>query len=83
MTDQFYVAKPHAESHVTELENVQRKAVRIYRDSPYTITVQVRTCTAKRGRISSATLTRAEAIDLSRFLIRVAEELRDEDGAHA
>ncbi len=78
MIDQILINKQYAKSKQIDRHLVTNPALRIYRDSPYTITLQVRTHTDKTARISYATVTRAEALEIAAFLTRKAEELSDE-----
>ena len=76
MTDQIFYKKPYAKIHQTKKSYCMDKAIRIYRDSPETITLQVRSHTDKRGQIAMATVTRKEALEIAAYLTRKAEELR-------
>jgi hypothetical protein len=82
MTDQILLMKPYADSRVISpkhpVSDEFDQALRIYRDSPFTITVQVRTRKGTQKRISTATVTKQEAKDIAAYLLRVAEELSEE-----
>lgn len=80
-TDQIFYRKPYAKIYQTDKTNCMDKAVRIYRDSPYTITLQVRSHTDKRGQIATATVTRQEALEIAAYLTRKAAELSEESAA--
>lgn len=83
MSDQVLLKKPYAESREVALHLCLDKALRVYRDSPYGITIQVRTHTAKKGRISSVSVSKAEAVEIARYLLAKAEELSVAPGAKA
>jgi hypothetical protein len=82
VTDQILLNKPYAESRVISpkhpVPDEVDQALRIYRDSPFTITLQVRTRTGKQKRISQCTVTKQQAKDIAAYLLRVAEGLSDQ-----
>ena len=84
MADQILIKKPYADSRVISPKNAATirddisQALRIYRDSPFSATIQIRTLHGKRKRISNCTVTKQEAKDIAAYLLKVAEELREE-----
>jgi hypothetical protein len=79
---EILLKKPYAESRVISpkhpVPDEFDQALRIYRDSPYTIMLQVRTRTGKQKRISSCTVTKQEAKDIAAYLLQTAEGLNEE-----
>lgn len=79
MTDQILYRSKYARSNTVDLPTIlDNEGLRVYRDSPYSIHVQVRTRTEKQGRISGLSISRKQALDLAEYLTRKAAELRDE-----
>ena len=77
---EFMAVSRYAEDHVVRHENVPETGLRVYRDSPDTITVQVRTRTDKQGRVASVALTWAKARELVEFITaEQAERLRERE----
>lgn len=63
---------------VPQLGKVRRdtfQALCLYRESPTTIALQLRTATRSQGRITRLSLTASEARQVAEFLLRKAEEL--------
>lgn len=79
MTDQLFYPNQYADSRPIDLSHVlDNVGLRVYRDSPFSITVQVRSRTQAQGRVSTTRITRQQALELAAYLTRKAEELRDE-----
>lgn len=77
MTDQVLIKSQYAASKPTDITNViDNVGMRVYRDSPYSINVQIRSKTGKKGRISSLCVNQAQAREIAAYLIRAADELR-------
>jgi len=81
MSDQILINSKYAYSRVIDKASTQgNKGLRVYRDTPFTIHVQVRTSTDKQGRISGLSVTRQQAIEIAEYLLRKAEELSNDPG---
>lgn len=80
MADQLFFKSRYAQANTLDPNHVDLDAtgLRVYRESPTHIRVQVRTRTAKKGLASSLAITKAQAIELAEYLVRKAEELADE-----
>lgn len=79
--EQVLIKSRYAQSHETDICNVlDSVGLRVYRDSPFTIHVQVRTRTEKRGRVSGLSVSAKEAREIAAYLLAKADELRDDPG---
>ena len=84
--DQILLKKPYAESRVISASFADKvsddidNALRIYRDSPYTILIQTRTRKngSKQKRVTNVTITKQQAKDIAAFLLATAEGLSEE-----
>lgn len=84
MTDQILIKSRYANSRAIDIWNVlDNEGLRVYRDSPFSITIQVRTSTPKQGRISGMSVTAAQAREIADYLLRKADELCDDPGKAA
>lgn len=78
MTDQVIIKSDFARSKEVDLHNViDSIGLRVYRDTPFSIHVQVRTRTDKRGRVSGLSITADQAREVAEYLLKKADELRD------
>jgi hypothetical protein len=77
MNDMF-IEKKYAKSVVIDRSNVNTPGLRVYRDSPFTAHVQFRTATGKQARVTGASFTRAECLELAAYLTEVAGMMDDE-----
>ena len=75
--DQIFLNKPYTRIYPIKKEYVEEKAVRIYRESPTHIQLQIRSYTDKRGMLATTSITKAEALEIAAYLTRKAAELRD------
>lgn len=81
MTDQVLIKSKYAVSKLVDQTNVLgNEGLRVYRDSPFSIHVQVRTTTRNQGRISGFSLSADEARKVGEYLLKKADELRDDPG---
>lgn len=81
MTDQVFIASKYANSTPYEMENgVGHTGIRIYRESPFTLRIQIISKTTKQRRISDMPVTAKEAREIAEYLLRKADELTDDPG---
>lgn len=76
--ENFFIAKPHCQSHVIERSYVDEPGLRIFKNSPFDVIVQIRTRTEKQGRMSNVYLSRAECLAVAEQLKNLAMQLQDE-----
>jgi hypothetical protein len=74
--EQVLIKNKYARSWQVDVSSVlDNVGLRVYRESPSAIQIQVRTRTAKTGRISSVSITAAQARDMAAYLLSKAAEL--------
>jgi hypothetical protein len=73
------IRNPYSYSRAIDAENVlpDDQGLRVYKDTPYTVHIQVRTRTATKGRISGLSIPAKDACELARFLIAEAQKCHD------
>lgn len=81
-TDQVLIKSKYANSRVIDRGTVlDNEGLRVYRESPTTIHIQIRTTSAAQGRVSGLSITAAQAREVAAYLLRKADELRDDEAA--
>jgi hypothetical protein len=84
MTDQIFISSKYARSEAYAMDDgIAHTGVRGYRDSPFTLTLQVMTKTGKQRRISGLAISAKEAREVAAYLLRKADELNDDPGRAA
>lgn len=77
--DQVLIKSKNARSSIIDVAVVSgNEGLRVYRDSPFSIHVQIRTTTPAQGRISGLSINAKDARELAQYLLRKADELRDD-----
>jgi hypothetical protein len=82
MTDQIFISSKYARSEAYAMDDgIAHTGVRVYRDSPFTLTLMTKT--GKQRRISGLAISAKEAREVAAYLLRKADELNDDPGRAA
>lgn len=73
--DECFIPKPYAKSRPIEVEHVREQGLRIYKESPFSAQIQIRTSTGKQGRVTGLNLSKTECEQAASHLLKIAVAL--------